>query len=161
MSFQRYFPKLLRPGIELLCDSEVDKCFPGHCHCARGVVVLKFSRQAVSYLSVWVLVSAGKRKRKLLFLYFHSEVWTGTCSSPRLKLLSSLPFCLPYMKFSKECERSFGLCQILSVYKEAQNYVLGDFLIFLMPVISIYSGNRIYDLTGTRHKHVEWETTPE
>lgn len=69
-----------------------------------------------------------------------------------LKLLCSLPFSFPYMKLSKECKGSFGLCHILSVYKEAHNYVLGDFLIFLMPVISLYSENGIYHLREIRLK---------
>lgn len=131
-------------------DSQIAKCFPHHYYCTCWVVVLKFRYQAVPYLSVGVFVSEGKRKRRLLFLYFHREVSQEPAQVPAWKLLCSLPFCLPYVKFSREFKRNFGLCHILSVCKEAQNYVLGDFLIFLMPIISLYSGNRILPLNRNK-----------
>lgn len=143
-----------------ICDSQIAKCFPHHYHSTCRVVVLKFRYQAVSYLSVGGFFKRGREKENSSSYPFTVKFEQEPAQVPALKLHCLLPFYLPYVEFSKEYKRSFGLCQILSVYKEAQNYFLGDFLVFLMPV-SLCSGNRIYHLTGIKHKQVEWETTPE
>lgn len=65
--------KLLRAGIESLCDFENAKCFPDCCNCTCGVVLLTFSHEVVSYLSVGGFFQRG-REEKLLLLYFHNEV---------------------------------------------------------------------------------------